>query len=588
MSSEEISTELLSQLDSLLPFVTSLSQALTASHPPASLHVHSSSPLARSIISTVLLLRENSYASTSNPIQSLLPRAAFVDLRTTHSTKQLFDTIANDLAAWPSNWSDKEGAVLNWDGRTNVKVVRKKSGAANGRGKKRARRDDDEDVDRAEDEEEEEVVVVEPAPTLQWSQTLPAKPQIAHVQSSPDHFIALLSTVFSLGSPPPEDSSWPSMRRFIVIDNAELLHDLAAPGNVGGAPRETGLGMTLASVIYRLAELSALPITTILISSQSWTKARDAMVGLASPTLLTFPPLSSSDATKILTHRFSSSLSSTASSTLDAKSLSTLFSSLADVISSTFSSTIGTNLDELAYLCAKFWPKWLSCVEGPAQISHKDIPRLHQQIKSDLLAELSLLSAPHLSLATDTLPPPLLLGAPLPLSPTKSTTTPSLPTAALAKSLPVLSRLLLIASYYASYNPPKSDVRCFVKKDDEIAKKGTKAKRGSPKKVTVGGGKATVRAQLVGGKAFPIERLLAIFKSIAEDGEEAYAVHTIDVGMLVTTLVQLKLLTRVSAADKMMDGVKLKCRLTRDTVGMLAKSVKFSSWEDYLWDKHEF
>lgn len=59
----------------------------------------------------------------------------------------------------------------------------------------------------------------------------------------------------------------------------------------------------------------------------------------------------------------------------------------------------------------------------------------------------------------------------------------------LAKSLPAIARYLLLASYYASFNPPKSDVRCFVRVDEGIARKGKKGRRmaapkpGSPSKV---------------------------------------------------------------------------------------------------------
>ena len=52
--------------------------------------------------------------------------------------------------------------------------------------------------------------------------------------------------------------------------------------------------------------------------------------------------------------------------------------------------------------------------------------------------------------------------------------------AALAKSLPLAARYLLIAAYFAAHNPPKSDVRMFVRVDDleGVPKKGKKVKRG--------------------------------------------------------------------------------------------------------------
>lgn len=56
----------------------------------------------------------------------------------------------------------------------------------------------------------------------------------------------------------------------------------------------------------------------------------------------------------------------------------------------------------------------------------------------------------------------------------------------LSKSLPVIARYLLIAAFYASFNPAKSDVRHFVKVDENVAKKGKKGGRGRKAKIGVG------------------------------------------------------------------------------------------------------
>jgi len=51
--------------------------------------------------------------------------------------------------------------------------------------------------------------------------------------------------------------------------------------------------------------------------------------------------------------------------------------------------------------------------------------------------------------------------------------------ATLAKSLPLAARYVLLAAYFAAHNPPKSDVRMFVRVDETegVARKGKKAKR---------------------------------------------------------------------------------------------------------------
>jgi origin recognition complex subunit 5 len=87
--------------------------------------------------------------------------------------------------------------------------------------------------------------------------------------------------------------------------------------------------------------------------------------------------------------------------------------------------------------------------------------------------------------------------------------------------LPHYTKFLLIASYLASYNPPRFDVRYFAKASEERKKKkGGGTRKGRVDKL---GGK--MRQQLLGPKAFPVERMLAIFYSIIEEPLE----DTIDI-----------------------------------------------------------
>ncbi|CAG8612104.1 4414_t:CDS:2, partial [Ambispora leptoticha] len=92
--------------------------------------------------------------------------------------------------------------------------------------------------------------------------------------------------------------------------------------------------------------------------------------------------------------------------------------------------------------------------------------------------------------------------------------------------LPYYTKLLLIASFLASYNPARLDKRYFAKGSEETLRtyrrKTNQSQKGSPKKSPVknshdipGGGK--LRQQLLGPVAFPVERMLAIFDSIIPD-----------------------------------------------------------------------
>ena len=84
---------------------------------------------------------------------------------------------------------------------------------------------------------------------------------------------------------------------------------------------------------------------------------------------------------------------------------------------------------------------------------------------------------------------------------------------------------LLIASYLASYNPPKFDIRYFSRTSDERKKK----KGGATRKGRVDKTGGMIRQQLLGPKVFPVERMLAIFYSIIGDKLE----DTVNIQILV-------------------------------------------------------
>jgi hypothetical protein len=68
------------------------------------------------------------------------------------------------------------------------------------------------------------------------------------------------------------------------------------------------------------------------------------------------------DTVNILTARFET-LPLTSPS-LDKPALVALFRALASLVYVTFQSQIGTHVDEMGYLVAKFWPIWLGLVES--------------------------------------------------------------------------------------------------------------------------------------------------------------------------------------------------------------------------------
>jgi origin recognition complex subunit 5 len=141
--------------------------------------------------------------------------------------------------------------------------------------------------------------------------------------------------------------------------------------------------------------------------------------------------------------------------------------------------------------------------------------------------------------------------------------------------LPYYTKFLLIATYLASYNPPKFDVRYFAKASEERKKKkGGGTRKGA--RVDKLGGK--MRQQLLGPKVFPVERMLAIFYSIIDEQID----DTIDIQLQITSLTTLRLLVRSTSIDRL-DGAKYKSNVNFEFIKLVAKSVRFEI-DKYLYD----
>ena len=91
--------------------------------------------------------------------------------------------------------------------------------------------------------------------------------------------------------------------------------------------------------------------------------------------------------------------------------------------------------------------------------------------------------------------------------------------------LPFFSKHLLIASYLASFNPPKTDKRYFLKNAGKVKKK--RSFRGPE-----------VKQRLIGPLQFSMDRLIAIFESITETEDRSISIFS-----QLRTLVRLKLIT---------------------------------------------
>lgn len=150
--------------------------------------------------------------------------------------------------------------------------------------------------------------------------------------------------------------------------------------------------------------------------------------------------------------------------------------------------------------------------------------------------------------------------------------------------LPYFSRLLLVAAYLASYNPPRTDQTYFMK--SAAAKR---RKKGGGTALT--GGRTSkhrkISRKLLGPQAFVLERLLAIFQAIKLDanGRISKTGGDADVQMAIATLSSLRLLVKMGStnAGDALEGGKWKIAVGWEVIRTVARSVGLEA-EDYLAD----
>ncbi|KAJ3839619.1 origin recognition complex subunit 5 C-terminus-domain-containing protein [Lentinula raphanica] len=88
----------------------------------------------------------------------------------------------------------------------------------------------------------------------------------------------------------------------------------------------------------------------------------------------------------------------------------------------------------------------------------------------------------------------------------------------LSASLPRLSQFILIAAYIASMNPPKSDLRLFGRAADDKKRRRRPVKR-QMANAKPKSGPAKIPQRFLGPSPFPLERLIAILGSLVEEND---------------------------------------------------------------------
>ncbi|RGP66452.1 hypothetical protein FLONG3_8889 [Fusarium longipes] len=123
----------------------------------------------------------------------------------------------------------------------------------------------------------------------------------------------------------------------------------------------------------------------------------------------------------------------------------------------------------------------------------------------------------------------------------------------LTNLLPTTARLILLSAYLASHNATRHDLTLF-----STYHHGRKRRRGG---IVARGATRTkhrkIARKLLGAHAFVLERMMAIFAAVRTEWADGTAVGAAgldgDVAMAVSTLVSLRLLTRVGGAGDVMD-----------------------------------
>ncbi|CAO3573640.1 unnamed protein product [Mortierella alpina] len=408
----------------------------------------------------------------------------------------------------------------------------------------------------------------------------------------------------------PGGSSRQNDTRYLVLDRAERLRDTAP---------------ALIPVLMRLQELTGRNVCVILITTIVWEKFRSKTGGYE-PIILNFPQYSKAETIAILRRD------------LPVGGDEELYMRFVDLVYDVFQRNC-KDLNEVRHLVALLYPLYIKPIkEGKAQ--RNEALKLHKHIQAYFVEAMDKLYLREISSAEwsdrtlassagshsgkndnilgDSASRRLATGAPgseramMTAVDVQSTVTAmntviryghilpginlSIRTSKLKYALffspptffpsvhldtfdlPYYTKFILIASFLASYNPPRLDMRYFAKVSNQGGKMTKRAKQSAAKKHGHDQLGSKLRQQLLGPKTFPIERMLAIFYSILdEDVEENINVHT-----QIASLVSLRLLQRVTPMDKL-DSIKCKCNVSYDTIKTLAKSTKFEI-DKYLYD----
>lgn len=338
-----------------------------------------------------------------------------------------------------------------------------------------------------------------------------------------------------------------SSKRFIVISDA---HRLKSYGN-------------LLIALQRLPEIINSPLTLILTSNQPYTTLRPTNGLSPDPIVVNIPSVTHKDILDYLILNRPVHIG---------ENLHNSYLALCNFI---MSSTLALNTQpkELLKITHKSWPTfihpWKELSARPSMRDNDHLTLTFSKISKGVIQSINSSLPDHMDLLQASLP----------------------------TDLTRCAQLLLIASYLASYNPPKKDIQMLSISSDK------RAKRYRPRRRDIGLSKQNKKPaqNLLGPKNFSFDRWLHIYGSllhfVSESTLTTYSLNNlkndsrvftdnelgqVDVLQNIAHLSRIKMVQRTCPSDRL-DGMTFKCAIGYHVASNLAKSFGVKLHE-FLWD----
>ncbi|KAH8925705.1 hypothetical protein BT69DRAFT_1279467 [Atractiella rhizophila] len=356
--------------------------------------------------------------------------------------------------------------------------------------------------------------------------------------------------------------------RFWIWERGERMQGVGKEGEGQSAIGASAGGDGWMGGMLRLATKS---VCSIVISHLSWAQIRVLSAsGGVEPIVVDVENISGEDEISLLAHMKFEGEEDPAE-----EEEKNLYRSLLALLLNTFSGYIGNDLSELGWLGERYWDRWRGFVTSGIASADEEA-KLMMHLKPELMDQITSFSHSF--------------KRPLPLSNTSPTSTAiqALPTTmaqkpSLPKFLSAIAKYLLLAAYFASYNPTRSDRTLFVRVD-ESAEGGLKKKKRKRKAVRKAKDVDEMDEGLLKRRRKEPQHLL---------GPKAFA---------VSYLLSLRLLTPATSSsppstsnfhplvDRLLEtGFKLKCNVGLETVEEVGVSLgwKVGEVRERIWGMNE-